>query len=169
MIDRIALLAPFLLLAACGEDSDPTTVTVRASSNGNGNGQLVAEPSSESRLKIDTAGFKADIKVPGLGMIANNMDIDGVDLYPGSKLAGVNIQGGEGKDDGRFSMRFDAPADRAKVGAWFRDQFAENDFAARQTPTGYAGTKGDGNWFTLDLTPTPDGHTLGEFRLAKRR
>ena len=164
---RIALFVPVALLAACGRDPDPTTVTVTA--GGDGNAQITAEPGKESRLKIDTDGFKADIKVPGLGVLTHKMEIDGVKLYPGSKVAGVNIEGGKGRDDGRFAMRFDAPAGQDKVGEWFGEQFAKNDFTARKTPTGYAGTKRDGDWFTLDLTATPDGHTLGEFKLGKRQ
>ena len=167
MIARFSLIASLALLGACGGDKDPTTVTIRAGEDGNA--QITAEPGEESRLKIDTDGFKADVRVPGLGMLANKMEIDGVKLYPGSKVAGVNIEGGRGREDGRFAMRFDAPAGREPVGDWFGEQFSANDFTARKTPTGYAGTKKDGDWFTLDLTGTPDGHTLGEFRLGKRQ
>lgn len=164
---RLFLIIPAALLAACGRDPDPTTVTIDARNDSGG--QITAEPGKESRLRIDTGGFKADVKMPGLGRMVNNADIDGVEMYPGTKVSGVNIDGTGRKDDGKFTMRFDAPAGRAKVGAWFREQFAQNDFTARPTPTGFAGTKKDGDWFVLDLTDAPGGHTLGEFRLGDKQ
>lgn len=164
---RLFVILPVALMAACGRDTDPATVTIDARNESGG--VVTAEPTKESRLWIDTGGFKADVKMPGLGRMLNNADIDGVEMYPGTKVSGVNIDGAGSGDDGKFTMRFDAPADKARVGAWFRDQFAQNDFTARPTPTGFAGTKEDGDWFVLDLSDASGGHTRGEFRLGEKQ
>ena len=146
MNTRLALLLPLALLAACDSSDAPA--------------------GDKPNLKIDTPGFKADISLPVLGRMSKNMDIDGVRLYPESRITGVEIDAKSGRDDGRFTLRFDAPADPAKVATWFQDQFAKHDFQAQRTPTGFAGTKADGDWFTLDLIQA-GAQTRGEFKLGR--
>ena len=138
---KLVLLLPLAVLAACDKGAE------------------------SSNVKIDTGGFKADLDLPGFSRISEGMEIDGVKLYPGSKVSNISVDA-KRENDGRFTMRFSAPADRAKVGGWFAGQFRENGFAARATPTGFAGNTKDGDWFTLDLTAA-GAQTSGEFRLGK--
>ena len=138
---RFVLLLPIALLAACDKGAE------------------------SSNIKIDTGGLKADVDLPGFARISEGMEIDGVKLYPGSKVSNISVDA-KRKTDGRMTMRFSAPDERAKVSGWFAGQFRENGFAARTTPTGFAGTTKDGDWFTLDLTAA-GAQTGGEFRLGK--
>jgi hypothetical protein len=147
------MLTALALLAACDRKED-APVEIRS-----------AEKPGQSRLKIDADGFKADVNLPLAAMISDKMEIDGVKLFPGSKITGVDIDA-KGQEDGRVTMRFEAPAPRDKVADWFRTQFAEQKFQARQTSGGFAGTSADGNWYTLDLKQGGGG-TAGEFRLGK--
>jgi hypothetical protein len=158
MNKRFVLLLTLALIAACERQEDQANVGI-------GSGNAGAGTAEESRVKIDTPAIKADIKMPLLGMMSENMDIDGAKLYPGSKITGVNIDAGAGKD-GLLTMRFEAPAGQAQVTKWFGDQFAQAEFKARPTPTGFAGEKADGDWFALDLKEA-NGRTQGEFKMGK--
>lgn len=162
---RLALLLPVALIAACDRKGEEATVEIQS---GNGSTQITAQPGKESRLKIDTPGVKADISVPFLSMMTEKMEIDGVKLYPGSKIAGVNINADDGKDDGRFSLRFQAPAGQAKVADWFRRQFAENQFKMTLQGSRFTGTNDDGNPVSLDLRDGANGMTEGEIRIEDR-
>ena len=88
MSARLALLLPIALLAACDRKGDGAAVQIRSD---NGSTDISALPSKDSRLKIDTPGVKADIDVPFLGALTEKMDIDGLRLYPNSKIAGIHI------------------------------------------------------------------------------
>lgn len=151
MPGRSVLILPLALLAACDRAEQP----------GGKSGQ-------ETSVKIDTPGFKADIDLPFLNRISDRMEVAGLKLYPGSTIGGVEVAAAKNSNDDRVTMRFNAPADPAKVADWFQQQFAANKFEARRTPTGFAGTRADGDWFTLDLRAAANG-TAGEFRLGERQ
>ena len=151
------MLVALSLLAAC-DKGEPTRVTINAGTNG-------SAPAEKGSVQIGGDGFKADIEIPGLASLGGRMKMDGVRLYPNAKVTQINIDGAEGKN-GRVAVSFTAPADRAKVSAWYADQMRDAEFAARQTPTGFAGETKDGNWFTLDLRDA-GGQTSGEFKLGE--
>jgi len=162
MSARLALLLPIVLLAACERKGHEAAVEIRS---GNGSTQISAEPGKESRLKIDTPGVKADIQVPFLSALTENMEIDGVRLYPGSKIAGVHVNADDSKDEGKFDLRFSAPAGREKVNAWFQQQFDANDFKMTLQGNRFTGTNDEGHPVTLDMRDGPNGTTEGEIRI----
>jgi hypothetical protein len=162
---RFALLLPVAMLAAC--DSRDRKATVEITSE-NGSTSINAAPGKDNRLKIDTPGVKADINLPFMGLIAGNMDIDGVKLYPDSKILGVNVNAtdnDDGKDEGRFTMRFQAPAARAKVADWFAKQFAAHDFKMTLAGSRFTGSNDEGKPVTLDMRDGAGGTTEGEIRI----
>lgn len=152
MKSRIALILPVILLAAC-DKGEPMRVTI----NSDGKEQV-------GRVEAGSGGFKADLEIPGLAALGRKMDIDGVRLYPDSKVSGININDRDGRET--VAIQFTSPADRAKVGDWFATQLKDNRFEAKATPTGYAGKTSDGDWFALDLTAA-GAQTKGEFRMGK--
>lgn len=162
----ILLLMPLALLAACERKGDGAAVEIRS---GNGSTNITAEPGKDSRLKVDTPGFKMDVSVPFMGALTEKMEVGGVRLYPGSKIAGVNINATDSKDDGRFALRFSAPATRDKVNQWFEQQFAANGFRMQLQGSRFAGTSDEGNPTTLDLRDAPNGATEGELRIEDKR
>jgi hypothetical protein len=151
---RLALILPIALLAACGK-GEPTRVTINADGN---------SAEDTGRVQMGAGGFKADLQIPGLAALGSKMEIDGVPLYPDTKVSGININDKDGRE--AVSIQFTAPADRAKVGEWFGTRFAAKGFQANATPTGYAGKTSDGEWFALDLTAA-GAQTKGEFRTGK--
>ena len=168
MTARLALLLPIALLAAYDRKGEKATVEISA---GNGSTTISAAPGKDSRLKIDAPGVKADINLPFMTMISDKMEIDGVKLYPGSTIAGVNINADDSdgrQDDGRFSLRFQAPAARAKVAEWFARQFADNGFKMTLSGARFSGTNDDGNPVTLDMRDGANGATEGEIRIESR-
>lgn len=153
MSARFVLLPVLALLGACEGESARVTVNADAQS-------------TLGTVKVNGAsGFKADLTVPGLGKLAGNMDIDGVKPFPSSTFSGIDIDAADERDE-KVALTFVAPARRAEVADWYARQFRDNGFAARTTPTGYAGTTKDGDWFTLDLTEE-GGRTTGAFKLGK--
>lgn len=157
---RHLILLPIALVGACQKPA----ATIEINSD-NGATKISAEPGKDSRLKIDAPGLKADINVPFMGAISGNMDIDGVELYPESKVLGVNIDADSNRDDGRFAMRFQAPAARAKVAEWFNKQFADNGFKMTLSGDRFTGTNDEGKPVTLDLREGANGATEGEIRI----
>ncbi|NNM76868.1 hypothetical protein HJG53_08150 [Sphingomonas sp. ID1715] len=157
MFARLTILAALVLLAAC-DKGEPTRVTINAGSNG-------TAPANKGTVQVGGDGFKADIEIPGLASLGGRMKMDGVRLYPDAKVTNINIDGDKG-DKGRVAVSFTAPADRARVAAWYVEQMRDAEFKARETPTGFAGETKDGNWFTLDLKEA-GAQTLGEFKLGE--
>lgn len=159
------LLMPLALLAACERKGENAAVEITSD---NGSTHIAAGPGKDGRLKVDTPGFKMDVNVPFMGALTEKMEIDGVKLYPGSKIAGVNIDATDGKGDGRFVLRFSAPAGQDKVGQWFAQQFAASGFKMQQQGARFVGANDEGNPATLDLRAGPDGSTEGELRIADK-
>lgn len=159
MYIKSAIIAACVLLAAC-DKGEPTRVTINAGTNG-------SAPAEKGKVEIGGDGFKADLEIPGLAALGGRMQMDGMRFYPDAKITNIAIDGNEGQE-GRVAVSFSAPADRAKVAAWYTDQMKQADFTARPTPTGFAGETKDGNWFTLDLTEA-GGRTNGEFKLGERQ
>lgn len=117
---RITIAALLLLgLAACGSDKEPGTAVAISSGNASAG---IAEG---GEVKIDTPAFQGAFKLPKVNLTAENFDIDGVHLYPGSRIEAVNVKGADGPGDGEVTVRFDSPADVATVRGWLAEQFAK--------------------------------------------
>jgi hypothetical protein len=165
MSARFALLLPIALLAACDRKGDGAEVQIRSD---NGSTDISALSGKEGRLKIDTPGVKADVQIPFLGALTGNMDIDGLRLYPDSKVAGIHIDANDDDDDGKFNLRFVAPAGRDKVGAWFQQQFDANDFRMTLRGNRFTGTSDEGKPVTLEMRDGANGTTEGDLRIADK-
>ena len=165
MFARLLLLLPIVLLAACDRKGDGTAVDIRSD---NGSTRISAESGKEGRLKIDTPGVKADVNIPFLGALTGNMEIDGLRLYPDSKVAGIHANADDAKDEGAFNLRFIAPAGRDKVAAWFQQQFDANDFKMTLQGNRFTGTSEEGKPVTLDMRDSANGTTEGELSIRDK-
>ncbi|MBA2920976.1 hypothetical protein GON01_03290 [Sphingomonas sp. MAH-20] len=165
MSARLLLLVPIALLAACDRKGDGAAVDIRSD---NGSTQISAESGKEGRLKIDTPGVKADVKIPFLGALTGNMEIDGLRLYPDSKVAGIHVNADDDKNEGAFNLRFVAPAGRDKVAAWFQQQFDANDFKMTLQGNRFTGTSEEGKPVTLDMRDGANGTTEGELSIRDK-
>ena len=141
-----------LSLAACGSHKDGASFTLNSS---DADGNVVANVDGNGQATIDTPFFKGKITVPKLKLDASDFDMNGVHLYPGSTISGMNIDAhdGPGKDDsGRVRVTFASPAAPATVRDWFKDKLNAAGFKLTAKGEGLTGTTDEDKPFTLDLT-----------------
>ena len=112
------LIPPMMLLAACGqgeEKKDKTEVSINAGDE-HGGVQITAGKDGNGRIKIGGDGAAIDIDVPDFVDldIESDFDIDGVKLYPGSKIASIDVNASDkgGADKATVRLGFTSPAAR---------------------------------------------------------
>jgi hypothetical protein len=152
-----AVTGASLMVAACDEgpsnataNSSEPILTITDSGNESGN------------VSLNLPGLSAKIRMPTEMMTGGKFDIDGVSLFPGSKMTNMKI----GSADEDFSMTFDAPAEPGKISSWFQERFAEKSIAVTKTTNGLTGETTDGNRFTITLAPAAAGHSAGTISIA---
>jgi hypothetical protein len=168
-----ALIAvPLILgLAACGSRDEPeqgTTVSIDATSESGKKVEISADGKS-GNVGFKVPGFDVNMRLPKKLLDDSNFDIDGVKLYPGSTVDTVNITANKQADKGeRADVRigFTSPADPAKVGGWFKDQFGKQSISLTGDAGKLAGTTKDGEAFTIELAEK-DGKTAGTVIVRK--
>lgn len=157
----LASLCAIAMLSACsGEKGEGTSISI----TGNDQDGKPAEASMDGKtgqVTLDLPGFKADVTLPKIKLSGEDLDIDGVKLYPGSTVTSLNIADGEGSAHGNDSVRiaFDAPADPATVQAWFAERMRAEKFAVTEAPNKLSGTTREGEAFALTLAPGASGHS----------
>lgn len=155
-------------LAACDKGEPGTTITLNASGN---DGNMVAGVDGTSgTVSVNTPVFSGSLKLPKIQIGADNFEMNGVHLYPGSTISSLNIDardGGDGKDDdsGTVHVRFTSPADPATVRDWFADKLGKAGFTLHQSGNGLAGTTDENKPFTLDLKPAGNGKAEGSIKI----
>jgi len=172
---RQLIILPFaaLALATCGSSSDGATPGTDISidvTTDEGNPVKASSDGKTGEIAIDVPGFKANIAMPKIKLDADNFDIDGVKLYPGSKVISMKVDQvtrSAGDNKGNVRISFDAPASPEVVKAWFLEKLTANDkLTVKSTVSGFAGTSKDGDPFMLDLRPGETGHTTGSMIIS---
>ncbi|MEP9358557.1 hypothetical protein [Sphingomonas sp. KR3-1] len=162
---RLPLLLLPLALAACGGKG--TSVTINAHSE-DGDNSTFAMNNGTVAIKGD--GFEGSFKVPQIKMTAENFDMDGVKLYPGSTITSFNIDAqdhpGKAKDEGKVTADFTSPAALATVQGWFRDKLTAKGFKFAAQGDGFAGTTADGETFTIGLSGDGGARTKGRMEIV---
>jgi hypothetical protein len=138
-----ALVVP---LSACDRSGEGTSVSINADG---GNATDVIDASS-GEVKVDVPGFSGQFRMPKLQLDANDFDLNGVRLYPGSTIDTVNI-GTSGKDQG-LRLAFTSPANPECVRAWFQERLGKAGFMLKQQGQGLTGTTDENKPFRLDIT-----------------
>lgn len=167
----IAALPLVLALTACSSRNEPeegTTVNIDATSEDGDKVEITADGKS-GNVGFKVPGFDVNMRLPKKLLDDSNFDIDGVKLYPGSTVDAVSIAANEQADKGeRADVRigFTSPADPAKVGDWFKDQFGKQSIKLTGDAGKLAGTTKDGEPFTIELAEK-DGKTNGTVNIRK--
>jgi hypothetical protein len=144
---RLLLCAALLAapLTACDRSGDGTSVSI----NVDGGNVLGAADAESGQVKIAVPGFSGQIKLPRIQLDADNFDLNGVHLYPGSTIEKVDVAG---KDEaGSLRVRFTSPAPAAQVRGWFQERLGKAGFTVRQSGDGLTGTTDEHQPFRLDL------------------
>lgn len=150
LIPSLALAA--LLLAGCGRsDEEGTSMSIDA---GNGTARVNG---GTGEVTLDTPLIKGSIKLPKFDLTADNFEIGGVHLFPGTKIGAMNVNAtGEGEEIVRVA--FDSPASLATVREWLRGEFAKAGTRVEVQGDTLRGTTEDKN-FRIDLKPAGDRAT----------
>lgn len=163
IILAVLLAAP---LAACGDGKEGTSISINSSDAG---GNINADVDGKSgKVSIDTPMFKGKLTLPKLDLGSDNVELNGVHLYPGSKVTTMNIaavgsdKDENGKDDdSTVKIVFDSPADPATVRDWFAEKLGKADFTLAKEGMSLVGTDDDKKPFRLDLVAAANGHATG--------
>jgi hypothetical protein len=154
---RTALLAVVPLaiglpLAACDGHDAGTTISIAGNSSG--------------QVKVDLPGFQGTFKLPKIQLTADNFDLNGVHLPPGSKISGFNVDAGRKDDDGRVRIAFDSPMGAEAVRGWFAERLPKAGFAVRADGAGLVGTTDDKKPFALRLGETGAERATGTITIG---
>lgn len=149
MARSLVFAAPLMLaLAACSGSEDGTSITINTD-----NGSGAALDGETGEVKIDTPVFQGSFKLPKMQLTADNFDIDGVKLYPGTKIGALNVAAnGKGGKDGVVTLKFESPASATTVRDWLKGEFEKAGNAVTIDGNGLRGTT-DGDPFRIDLVP----------------
>lgn len=166
--------ATLLALAAC---SDSKVETEKADTGSKVSIAIDSKGETETRTDVtvnaDTDTGKFELKLPG-GIEAKvnlpegigehgKFDIDGVGLYPGAKVRGVNVNASDTKDSKQAVVKisFSAPADAAAVADWYQQQFDAKQKTVKRNGETLSGTTDDGDAFTIALDAAGTGASKG--------
>jgi hypothetical protein len=160
--------APLALLAACSlkvgkNQSDANMASVKVAEDGN---VAITANDGSTGVSVSVPGFDARVKVPGMHIGGEHMDIDGMKLYPGTKLDGINVTDQKGPGNGQVDMRFTSPGTPDKIAAYYAAAARNEDFSninvssqgGRATLTA---RKKDGDDLTISMEPATGGSTTG--------
>lgn len=132
-----------------GRDTDISINGGNATDRSEAGGQSVA---------IDVPGFSAKVDVPDLD-IGDDTKIEDMPLYPGTRVNGVNVSAHDGGDGGEskgdVTMAFTAPAEPARMIAWYKDQAGKHGWSV-------VPASGENQ---LEATRQGDGHGTTRFAL----
>jgi len=155
----LLLLAAALPLAACTKEGSSTTVTFNS-----GDGNTVASADGTTGdVKLDLPGFAGKITLPKIQLDAENFDLNGVHLYPGSTIQSFNVAAGEekGGHKGNVRIAFTSPASAEAVRDWLMQRLNKADFTVSSQGSGLVGTTDEKKPFRLDLTPAGSDKASG--------
>jgi hypothetical protein len=155
---RRLALAAFALLAACGSKSDKGTSI--SFDTGDGNGTITAD-GDRSQANISLPGFSGTFKLPKIQVKADQVDLNGVHLYPGSTVTAMDVASHGDGDDGTAKIDFESPAAPTTVRDWFAPRLKDAGYTLRADGAGLSGKDKDGKPFKLELAPDGAGKARG--------
>jgi len=161
----LPLLALALPLAACGKKDDGTPGTSITIAGKDDN--VAAATDKDGVVSVNVPGVNIKVDLPKIDLTAGNFDIDGVKLYPGSRISSVDVKSGEGEKGG-VAIAFDAPGDRAAVRDYFVKAFEDKGMQARIDGEAIAGIDEDGDPFRIALAQNGAGKTQGHITTYSR-
>ena len=166
------LIPPMMLLTACGAEEkkaeDATEVSINA---GDEHGGVKIKAGKDGgNIKIGGEGASIDIDIPDFVDldIESDFDIDGVKLYPGSKVTTVDVDATDknGADKATVKLGFTSPAAPTKAADWMAGEFAKKGVKITRSGDTLAGKDKDGDNFRINFAP--DGaNAKGEVVITK--
>lgn len=153
----IALFAFAALLAGC--DSKASVEVGDGASELNDSAVVSI---ADGSFKLNAGPIDASINVPGIKLSGDDMDIDGMKLYPGSVVKGVLVKDEDTNvDGGRVEIKFESSDPVADLKTYYMKAAPDAGFAVTPTADGLTGAKDNDHRFAIALKPTPAGGSTG--------
>ncbi len=91
--------------------------------------------------------------MPNIDIKADDVDIGGVDMYPGTKLKSFNIDAGKSSGTEKAIVRVGMtyPATAASVADYYEGAMKQKDVTYTRNGGNFSGTTDDGDSFTLAI------------------
>ena len=161
---RPVLLLALLSIAACDRPEEGTSISVNAE-GGNVGGAIDGKT---DEMKVDLPGFQGSLKLPKIRLDADDVDLNGIKLYPGSTIDRINLAGSEAWGGGKAGVRLDftSPAAAATVRDWLGERLDRAGFTLRRDGDGLTGTTDNGKPFRLEMRPGGKERSTGVITLG---
>jgi len=91
------------------------------------------------QISLDTEDLQAKLKLPKLDLDAARMDIDGVKLYPGTKVGGIDVQAQDaaaGDGEGKVTIAFTSADPPATLLDYYRKAFSDRNYSVAAATAG---------------------------------
>ena len=132
-----------------------------AARNGNTSETVaISANSSDGNVSVKLPGIAIQTSLPSGMLKSSGFEIDGVKLFPGSKVESMNVRAGNG-DGAKVDVAFTSPGEVGAVRKWFTDAFAKRNVVVTNTGNALSGSTGEGNAFTISLDPVGTDATKG--------
>lgn len=156
-------------VAGCDDKRQGTSISINAS--GTDGNMAAGMDGTTGQVSVNLpGGFAGNIKLPKIKIDADDFDMNGVKLFPGSTIYSLNINARDGKefedDDGSVHVEFDAPAEPAKVRDWFLGRLNAAGFSLKADRNTLSGTTDEKKPFRLDLVPNGAGRSTGTIAIG---
>lgn len=170
----IALAALPLALTACskveedGGDGSGLTIDFSDDSKADSEKIKIGGGGDDSKFSIKADGFSMAVDLPSITLDRDNLDMNNVDLYPGSQVTSFNIQNVEGSD-GKVEIGFKAPQGAENLANWYEQKLTANDFQLVRDGTRLSGKTADGDPFSLAITALSGDESNGVLVFSERK
>ncbi|TPG22395.1 hypothetical protein EAH87_00825 [Sphingomonas koreensis] len=158
----LGLLIAAAPLAACNDKTGTSFTVNTTDSDGN---TTVSADGATGQVSLNVPGFSGKLNLPKMRLDGNDFDMNGVHLYPGSKITTMNIDA-KGNDQGVVHVAFDSPADPKIVRDWFQQKLTAAGFKLHADGDGLAGTTDENKPFSMQLTPDGAGRAKGDLSVS---
>jgi hypothetical protein len=151
MLRRLILAGLALCATACNKSDEATSVSI----NADGGNVLGVIDGETGEMKIDVPGFRGAVTLPKIRLDSGDFDLNGVKLYPGSSIGGVDVT------DKGLRVRFASPAGPDIVRGWFLDRLGKVGYRVTREGANLVGTTDEGKAFRMELAPAGAGKATG--------
>ena len=138
-----------LVLAGCN-------VQAKHDNDNDGNETVrISASDADGNFSFDVPFAKGEVKLPGGAIHGGDIDIDGVKMYPGATVTGLNVNAAD--KNSVVNIGFKAPAPPQKVREYYIDEFKKRGVEASASGDGVSGKSKDGDQFEIHVQPLGGG------------
>lgn len=132
---------------------------------------IKSDTDDKSRVNLKLPGIDLDVKMPNIDIAADDVDIGGVDMYPGTKLKTFNIDAGKNvsgeKALVRVGMTF--PAAATTVADYYEADMKKRNVTYVRTGDSLSGKTDDGDRFTLAIAAATGSTSTGDLVIREAK